>query len=189
MEIRETFYAPDKGKWRAWLKRNHRQKKEIWLIYYRKASGKKRIPYNDAVEEALCFGWIDSTVKRIDHERFAQRFTPRKRTSRLSQMNKERIRKLISEGRMTPAGLAAVSHAFVANPDHEKSAIPLRILDAIRKDKEAWRHFKALPDHYKRIRIAYIISRKRQGVKAFKRSLDHFIHMTSKNKRFGFIQE
>jgi len=188
MKIRETFYTSSREKWRAWLERNHGLKKEIWLIYYRKVSGKRRIPYNDAVEEALCFGWIDSTVKRIDGERFAQRFTPRKRTSGLSQMNKERIRKLIKEKRMTPAGLKAVSHAFVANPDHEKSEIPPRILNAIRKDKDAWKHFQNLPESYKRIRIAYIISRKRQGAEAFRRSLDHFIRMTSRNKRFGFVR-
>jgi uncharacterized protein YdeI (YjbR/CyaY-like superfamily) len=189
MEIGETFYTPDGERWRAWLKASHKRKKEVWLVYYRKASGKKRIHYNDAVEEALCFGWIDSTVKKIDDERFAQRFTPRRRTSGLSQMNKERIRKLIKDGRMTPAGLAAVSHAFVHNPDHEMTAIPSEILDAIRKDKDAWKHFQAFPESYKRIRIAYIIGRKRQGIEAFRRSLNHFVRMTSKNKRFGLVKE
>jgi uncharacterized protein YdeI (YjbR/CyaY-like superfamily) len=189
MEIKEMFYVSDRKKWRAWLKVNHHRKKEIWLVYYKKASGKKRILYNDAVEEALCFGWIDSIIKKIDDERFAQRFTPRKCTSRLSQMNKERIRKLIKERRMAPSGLDAVSHAFVHNPDHEKSVIPSTILNAIKKDGDAWKHFQKLPDSYKRIRIAYIVGRKRQGIDAFKRSLDHFIRMTAKNKRFGLVTE
>jgi len=189
MEIKETFYTSDRKKWHTWLKANHKKKKEIWLIYYKKASGKKRIPYNDAVEEALCFGWIDSTIKRVDEERFAQRFTPRRSTSVLSQMNKERIRKLILEKRMTPAGLAAVSHAFVHNPDHEKSDIPSRILNAIKKDNNAWKHFQKLPESYKRIRVAYIIGQKRHSAEAFKRSLNHFIKMTAKNKRFGFVKE
>ena len=189
MEIKETFCTSDRRKWRAWLKANHDRKKEVWLIYYRKASGRRRILYNDAVDEALCFGWIDSTVKKIDIERFAQRFTPRKRTSILSQMNKERIRKLIKEKKMTPAGLNAVSHAFVHNPDHEAPVIPKSVLNAIKKDKDAWKHFQKFPEHYKRIRIAYIVDRKYQGNEAFKRSLDRFIRMTSKNKRFGMIQK
>lgn len=189
MDIKEMFYTSSRKEWRAWLKAHHRQKREVWLIYYRKASGKKRIPYNDAVEEALCFGWIDSTVKRVDDERFAQRFTPRKSNSQLSQMNKERIRKLISEGRMTPAGLKAVSHAFVLNPDHEKSVIPSSILNEIRKDKDAWKHFKNFPESYKRIRIDYIEGRRHWGEEAFRRSLDHFIRMTAKGKRFGMVKE
>jgi len=189
MEIKETFYTFSRKDWRAWLKKNHKKKKEVWLIYYRKASGKKRIPYNDAVEEALCFGWIDSTVKKIDNDSFAQRFTPRRSMSVLSQMNKERIRKLILEKRMTPVGLAAVSHAFVHNPAHENSKIPSHILATIKKNKEAWNHFKKFPESYKRIRIAYILSQKRHSAEVFKRSLNHFIKMTAKNKRFGFVRE
>lgn len=77
--------------------KNHAREKCIWLIYYRKSSGKQRIPYDDAVEEALCFGWIDSIVKRIDDEKFAQRYTPRRPDSVLSQPNKERFRKMITE--------------------------------------------------------------------------------------------
>ena len=90
---------------------------------------------------------------------------------------------------MTPAGLNAVSHAFVHNPNHEASVIPASVLAAIRKDKDAWKHFQKFPEHYKRIRIAYIVDRKYQGDEAFKRSLDHFIRMTSKNKRFGLVRE
>ena len=114
MELGKTLYVHGRKAWRAWLSKNHKKEKEIWLIYCRKSSGKPRIPYNDAVEEALCFGWIDSIVKKIDDERFAQRFTPRGPRSRLSQANRERIREMISEGKMTKEGLAAVSHAFDA---------------------------------------------------------------------------
>src|SRR2546422_9455122 len=97
--------------WRAWLHAHHRTAKEIWLVYYRKASGRPRIAYNDAVEEALCFGWIDSNQKGIDDERFAQRFTPRRRVGGLSEMNKHRVRRLVAEGRMTPAGMAVIGGA------------------------------------------------------------------------------
>ena len=77
MEMPETIYFADRKNWRKWLEKNFDRKKEIWLLYPKKTSGKPRIPYNDAVEEALCFGWIDSTFKKIDEENNAQRFTPR----------------------------------------------------------------------------------------------------------------
>jgi len=77
MEITKTFYAPDRKAWRDWLEEHYQDEKEVWLVYYRKQAGKPRVPYNDTVEEALCFGWIDSTIKRLDEERLAQRFSPR----------------------------------------------------------------------------------------------------------------
>jgi uncharacterized protein YdeI (YjbR/CyaY-like superfamily) len=186
MKLGKTFYAADRKAWHAWLSMNHAREKEIWLVYYRKSSGKPRIPYNDAVEEALCFGWIDSTVKKVDGERFAQRFTPRQPGSKLSQLNKERIRKLIEDRKMTKAGLAAVSHAFKGD---EKFVFPKEILAAIRKDKEAWKNFQKLPESYKRIRVAYIGSRMDRDDEAFERRLRHFIKMTAKGKRFGFVRE
>jgi uncharacterized protein YdeI (YjbR/CyaY-like superfamily) len=186
MKLGKMFYAADRKAWRAWLARNHVKEKEIWLVYYRKSSGKPRIPYNDAVEEALCFGWIDSTAKKVDGERFAQRFTPRRRGSGLSQMNKERIRKMVLEGRMTRAGLDAVSHAFRAD---EEFTFPRRIMQAIRKDGKAWENFQELPESYKRIRIAYIESRRRHGEDMFMKSLRHFIKMTANGKRYGFVRE
>jgi len=186
MKLGKTFYTANRKAWHAWLAKNHARKKEIWLIYYRKSSGKPRISYNDAVEEALCFGWIDSIVKKVDGERFAQRFSPRRRGSVLSQTNKERIRKMILEKQMTKAGLDAVSHAFKAD---EEFMFPRRILEAIRKDKEAWKNFQKLPEGYKRIRVAYIEDRRRHGEDMFRKSLRHFIKMTAKGKRFGFVRE
>lgn len=104
MEITKQLYVTDRDAWRAWLEKNYDTEKEIWLIYYKKHTGKPRIPYDDAVEEALCFGWIDSTVKRVDDEKFAQKFTPRKNKSNWSDLNKKRAKKMIREGRMTKAG-------------------------------------------------------------------------------------
>jgi uncharacterized protein YdeI (YjbR/CyaY-like superfamily) len=186
MKLGKTFYTANRKAWRAWLAKNYAKEKEIWLIYYRKSSGKPRIPYNDAVEEALCFGWIDSIVKKVDDEMFAQRFSPRRRNSGLSQTNKERIRKMILEKQMTKAGLGAVSHAFKAD---EKFVFPKRIINAIRKDKKAWARFQKLPESYKRIRIAYIEDRRRHGEDMFRKSLNHFVKMTAKGKRFGFVRE
>lgn len=108
VEVTRTLYVHRVADWRAWLRKHHKTSREIWLIYYRKSSGKPRISYNDSVEEALCFGWIDSVQKKIDDDRLAQRFTPRRPGSKTSEMNKARTRRLVRERRMTPAGLAVI---------------------------------------------------------------------------------
>ncbi len=103
----KTLYVQDGKQWRSWLAKNGSRAKEIWLIYPKRHSGKERIPYDDAVEEALCFGWIDGVTGKLDGERYVQRFTPRRPSSRWSQINIRRARKLIAAGRMTAAGLQA----------------------------------------------------------------------------------
>ncbi|MEY2485097.1 MAG: hypothetical protein QOH39_745 [Verrucomicrobiota bacterium] len=95
MKLGKTLYVTNRKARRAWLAKHHARKKEIWLIYYKKHTGQRRIPYDDAVEEALCYGWIDSTLKRLDEDRTAQRFSPRRPKSFLSETNKERARRLI----------------------------------------------------------------------------------------------
>src|SRR3989344_5403925 len=147
MKIGETLYVTNRTDWRKWLKKHHKTKPEIWIIYYRKETGKPRISYDDAVLEALAFGWIDSIVKKIDEPSFAQRFSPRKSSSALSQMNKERIRELIKEGMMTKAGLAALAHAYDPVKDKkERFVIPTGILKALKKNKEAWKNFQNFPE-------------------------------------------
>jgi uncharacterized protein YdeI (YjbR/CyaY-like superfamily) len=94
VDISATLYVRDRPEWRAWLEQNHASKDEVWLRYYKKHTGKPSVPYHDAVEEALCFGWIDSTVRSIDTEAYAQRFTPRRAKSKWSETNKERVRRL-----------------------------------------------------------------------------------------------
>jgi uncharacterized protein YdeI (YjbR/CyaY-like superfamily) len=190
MKVGKTLYVKDRKAWRAWLKKHHKTAPEIWLVYYKKESGKPRISYDDAVLEALAFGWIDSTAKTIDKERFAQRFSPRRKTSQLSQMNKERVRELIAQKKMTKAGLAAIAHAYDPKTDKkEKFTIPAGILKALKANKDAWNNFQKMPEAYKRIRIAYIESRKRHGVWMYKRALDYFVKMTAQNKRIGFVKE
>ena len=176
--------------WRSWLAKHHKTAADVWLVYHRKDSGKPRIAYDDAVLEALCYGWIDSTVKKIDAERFAQRFSPRKPTSKLSQMNVERVRKLIAEKKMTKAGLAAIAHVYDPAKDAaEPLAVPPDILAAIKADPAAWANFNKLPEAYKRIRISYIDGRRRHGDDMFRRALNHFVTMTAKGKRIGFVKE
>ncbi|MBN2051927.1 YdeI/OmpD-associated family protein [Candidatus Woesearchaeota archaeon] len=166
---------------------NYDKEKEVWLFYYRKSSGKPRIPYNDAVEEALCYGWIDSTVKHVDEEKFAQRFTPRRQNSVLSEMNKERIRRLIANRRMTSAGLDAVSHAFDKDKK-EGLVIAPDILKALKSDAQAWKNFQKLPEGYKKVRVGYIEHSRQQDNKIFQSRLNHFIKMTAKNKKFGMVR-
>lgn len=190
MNIGKTLYVTTRTAWRAWLAKNHDTESEIWLVYYKKETGKPRISYDDSVLEALAFGWIDSTVKRMDDERFAQRFSPRKSTSMLSQMNKERVRELIKNGQMTAAGLAAIAHVYNPKMDTEETfTIPPGILKTIRANDDAWKYFEKMPEAYKRIRVAYIESRKRHGIGVYKNALANFVKMTAQNKRIGFVKE
>src|SRR6185312_14358897 len=107
----ERYYAKDRHEWRKWLEENAATSQGVWLIYYKQSSGKPCVPYAEAVEEALCFGWIDSRANALDDERSMQLFTPRKPKSPWSRLNKERIERLMREGRMTPAGLAKIEAA------------------------------------------------------------------------------
>jgi uncharacterized protein YdeI (YjbR/CyaY-like superfamily) len=178
MEVGRTLRARGRAEWRRWLERHHRSASEIWLVFYTKASGKRFVAYNEAVEEALCFGWIDSIVKKLPGDARAQRFTPRRAGSRLSELNKARVRRLIGEGRMTPAGLAAAGEL------NQRFKIPRDIEKDLRRDADVWRNFHAFPESYKRIRIGWIDgSRGRPDV--FKQRLDYFVRMTRVNKRFG----
>ncbi len=190
MEIKNTLYVKNRKDWRKWLAKNHKKEKEVWLIYYRKETKKPRISYDDAVSEALCYGWIDSIIKKIDDKTFAQRFSKRKPKSELSQMNKERIYELIKENKMTRWGLESVAHVF--NPktdDPQDFIIPAEILKALQADKDAWNYFQKMPLSYQHIRIAYIESRKKHGMIAYEKSLTHFIKITAQNKRIGFVRE
>lgn len=112
MEIGETLYVTTRDEFRKWLQKNHKTKKEIWLIQYKKVTKKPSLPYIDAVEEAICFGWIDGLEKSIDAERYALRFSPRRPKSNWTETNKERARKLIAEGKMTEAGVASLPPDF-----------------------------------------------------------------------------
>src|SRR5579863_1818145 len=106
-----TVFAKARGEWRKWLGKNFARHEEIWLVFYKKASGKQTISYEHAVEEALCFGWVDGMKKTLDEECYAFRFTPRQAKSAWSKSNLARVERLIAEGKMMPAGLAAYNSA------------------------------------------------------------------------------
>ncbi|MBM3790734.1 MAG: hypothetical protein FJW35_10360, partial [Acidobacteria bacterium] len=163
MKITNTLHVTDRSEWRSWLEKNHESATEVWLPYDRRHTGRPRIPYEDAVEEALCFGWIDSIVKRIDDERYAQKFTPRKNASSWSELNKRRARRLIAEGRMTEAGLAKCRSATAAGgsaprprPKRAEPAIPAFVERALKAKGKAWENFNNLAPSYRRNYIGWI---------------------------------
>ena len=113
----DTLYASSLIEWRAWLQANHARASQVWLVYFKGSAHKPAISYEDSVDEALCYGWIDSRIKRIDDQSYARLFTPRQPKSHWSESNKRRVRMLIQEGRMTPAGLALVNFPLDENLD------------------------------------------------------------------------
>jgi uncharacterized protein YdeI (YjbR/CyaY-like superfamily) len=180
MEITQTLYVTNRESWREWLEAHFKTEPEIWLVGYRKAAAKPNLPYNAAVEEALCFGWIDSIRKNLDDERFAQRFSPRKASTPYSQTNKERLKKLIAQGKVIPEVLATIDREGI-----EAFDFPAEILSALQANPKAWENFKRYEGSYQRIRVAYIEARRSQP-EEFEKRLQHFIQMTEQNKQFGY---
>ena len=177
----KTLYLSDRKKWRAWLREHYKSSKEIWLVYYKKGSGKPRIAYNDAVEEALCFGWIDSIVRTIDEKRFAQRFSPRKPNSKYSPANKERLRSLLKKKKVVKEVRETLGDVIL----EEEFVVPKDILAEIKANHQAWKNFQNFSDAYKRIRIGFIDGARKRPAE-FKKRLAYFVKMTEKNKQFGF---
>jgi uncharacterized protein YdeI (YjbR/CyaY-like superfamily) len=179
MEITQTLYVPDRASWRAWLQEHHRSTPEVWLIYYRNAAGKARVPYNDAVEEALCFGWIDSTRKGLDAERLAQRFSPRRSGSSYSQPNRERLRRLVAAGQVAREVLPSVEAIL-----REPFEAPVDLLAVLNKDPVGSAFFQRCSPPYQRIRIAYVEAA-RARPEDFQKRLRHLVRMNSKERQFG----
>jgi uncharacterized protein YdeI (YjbR/CyaY-like superfamily) len=175
----DLFHTADRNEWRAWLERNHRTASEIWFVSPKRHTGEPRLPYNDAVEEALCFGWIDSQTKSIDADHTAQRFSPRK-ASGYSQPNIERLRKLAAEGKLMPEVAAQVddllNRPFVFPPD---------ILKALKANKKAWQHYRRFSLAYQRIRVAWIEAARDRPAE-FRKRLRHFVAQCEQNKQFGY---
>ncbi len=182
-QVAEILFFKDRTEFRGWLEKNHESAREAWLLYPNKSSGQPRLPYDDAVEKALCFGWIDGQVCRIEEmQGQAQRFTPRRSKSSWSELNKERCRRLIAAGRMTPAGLKALGNAL-----DEPFVYPEDIMAALQANPDAWRNFQKFPEYYKRIRIGYIDEIRRDRPE-FQKRLDHFLAKTEKNVVFGTLR-
>lgn len=190
LEIGETLYVTTRQEWRSWLAKNHGKAREIWLIYYRKASGKARIPYDEAVEEALCYGWIDSIVKPVDEDRYAQRFTPRRAGSKLSDLNRERVRRLVKAKRMTRRGLVSLGDSFDPARDmapQPEWQVPEAILARLREDPVVWANYQSFPEPYRRVRIGWIAAAMTRP-EIFEKRLRYFLKKTARNEKYGSMQ-
>ncbi len=185
MDTAEMVYCATREEWRAWLVENHDKCKGIWLIYYKKGSGKPRVPYDDAVEEALCFGWIDSTVKRIDEEKYAQRYTPRNPDSGWSELNMRRMEQLIKDGRMTGAGLAKFKDqaAHRSTTRDLDNVMPPGFMEALEKDSKALAYFKKLPPSQTKLFFRWINGAKRDETK--QKRITESVELLVQNKKLS----
>ncbi len=187
MDITEVFYAPHRDIWRNWLEENHRKAPEIWLQTYHLKSGKAIMPYDDAVEEALCFGWIDGLAKKYTHESAVQRYTPRRPKSFLSELNRQRVFKLIKLGKMTPAGLEPIQHLL--GDEHAPLHMPDDIRARLQADQQVWENFQQFPLIYQKLRIGFILESYRTNRAMADKRLDYLIRMTAQNKMYGTMIE
>ena len=179
-------YFENRKDWRQWLSENFDATDEIWFVFPNKSSCKTGITYNDAVEEALCFDWIDSTVKAFDKEHKIQRFTPRKPRSVYSQANRERLKRLLENKVIHPE-----CEDKIKNVLSEPFIFPSDIIDRLKEDQMAWENYRQFSDSYKRIRIAYIEAARRRP-EEFEKRLNNFIDKTKENRMitgFGGIEK
>jgi uncharacterized protein YdeI (YjbR/CyaY-like superfamily) len=177
MEITKTIKLKDRTAWREWLDIHHKNLTEIWLLSDDRPE-EPAVKYLDAVEEAICFGWIDGIQKRFSTYELAQRFTPRKKRSNWTELNKERARRLIQLGLMTDAGRVTL-------PDlNERSIVAEDIIAVLKEEPNAWYNFLEFPDLYRRVRIGYI-EEMRKNPNEFERRLKNFVSKTADNKMFG----
>ena len=146
----EKIYAKDRKEWRKWLEKNYKKATEIYLVYYKKGTGKDSVSYDDSVEEALCFGWIDGIRKSVDEEQYTIRFTERKSGSIWSQINVKKVEKMIAEGKMLPEGLEKIEHAKQNGQWHKaysmkgETELPEDFEKALKKNKKARAYFNTL---------------------------------------------
>lgn len=185
MEITEVFYPRDRSEWREWLQTNHKSKSEIWVQKYRKASGKPSIPYDDLVEECLCFGWIDGVVKKNCEDGSVQRITPRRKKSFLSELNRQRVWKLQKTNLMTSSGLEALGDK-IGSPD-EPQEIPDWVLEQLQADDEVWKTFQGFSHYYKRLKIGWIKECGKSRRDEAQKRLNYLIKMTRQGKMYGTI--
>lgn len=179
MEFRNVLDCNDRRDFRVWLENNADKESECWVAVKRgKPTDEKRLFYLDAVEEALCFGWIDSTQREINGKRY-QRFSPRRKDGNWTELNKERVRRLERLGLMTDAGRSVL-------PPMKKNdfIVDAEIEDALRANR-AWTKYKSLPSLYRRVRVSNILFYKKRDPIAYQRMLDRFVRETKRGKTYG----
>jgi uncharacterized protein YdeI (YjbR/CyaY-like superfamily) len=190
MKMTKTFAARDGAEWRAWLAENHAKEQEIWLVYYKSTSGKTGIDYETSVEEALCYGWVDSLIQKIDAEKYARKFNPRRMGSFWSASNKKRVEKLIAEGRMTPIGLAKYDpHAKESASEvglqirRAEVPIPTEVSQMLKANMKAWGSFQQLAPSQQRQYIGWVLSAKK--VETQQKRLAEVIAVLEQGKKLG----
>ena len=187
----EELAFKNRLEWRNWLAENHDSCDGIWLVYFKKHTQKESVNYNDAVEEALCFGWIDSIVKTIDNERYKQKYSPRRKNSIWSKINKSRVEKMISQGLMTEHGLKKIEEAKKngqwdkAYGSREKPEMPEELKFALEKDKTALTNFMNFANSHQSTYLHWYISAKRPETKA--KRLKQIIEFAKQNKKPGMM--
>ncbi len=183
----KTFVAQTPDQWRKWLVEHHDSESEVWLVFYKVHTGRRSIAYSDAVDEALCFGWVDSLVKRLDDSRYALKFTPRKADSRWSTINRKRYAALKASGRLQPGGInrAPTDRTYGPRPPRFQmpATVPPYIQAAIRRQPAAWRYFQGLAPSHQRRYLGWIESAKRVETKA--RRLQEAIRLLTAGKPLG----
>jgi uncharacterized protein YdeI (YjbR/CyaY-like superfamily) len=190
MKISRVLSVVNRKEWREWLAKNHTTENEVWLVYHKKHSGSSGIAYADSVEEALCFGWIDSIIQRIDDDVYVRKFTPRKKSSRWSALNKRRVARLIKEGRMTKAGLAVLNYSnsdddYGRTPERaQQNLIPPPFMEqALRRNPKAWSNFQSLAPSYRRNYIGWISAAKTDETR--NKRIKEAIALLAENKKLG----
>ena len=189
--MKEEIYFKNRAEWRKWLEGNHDSPEGIWMIIYKKHTGRECILYAEAVEEALCFGWIDGKLKRINDEYYIQVYTPRRPGSRWSKYNIERVKKLISQGKMTSSGLDAYNKIF-KNPglvyDNRASddpEIPEDLLSALKTNKTAFDNFMKFSPSARRLYIGWLNDAKRDKTRIER--IKKIVRLSEQNQRPGIL--
>jgi uncharacterized protein YdeI (YjbR/CyaY-like superfamily) len=182
-----TLLVRTLDQWRDWLTEHHASESEVWLIFHKQHTGVASIDYKEALDEALCFGWVDSLVKRLDDRRFARKFTPRRADSRWSTVNRKRYAELKAGGRLKPAGTERppTERGYDPRPPRLElpSKLPAYIQAQLKSHPRALRHYEALPPSHRRRYIAWIESAKREETKL--RRLKEAIRLLASGKVLG----
>lgn len=180
----KTLDARTPEQWRRWLACHHDSKSEVWLVFHKRHTRRASIAYEDAVDEALCFGWVDSLIKRLDEDRYARKFTPRKPDSIWSTTNRKRYARLQASGRLMPAGVnrAPTDRRYDARRPLP-SKVPQYIQAALRKRPKAWSAFERLAPSHRRRYVAWIDFAKQQATKV--RRLQEAIRLLAAGKQLG----
>ncbi len=187
MDKLKSKHFADSRLWRAWLKQNHASETEIWLKFFKKHTGKEGLTYLGALEEALCYGWIDTTVRTIDDRCYMQRFTPRRKGSLWSELNRKRMKALVASKRMTTAGLAVFDESAPVATSKLRNLPPIPVPDdllrALERNPEAKANFAKLTEKYTQLCLRWITVAKKTETRA--KRVAEFVELTAKKKRLG----